>query len=246
MRFTYSHFAALAFVFLAIAPSARGQSSFNDGFEAPTLDPFWTPTLQLRTIAPSTDLAHSGTHSAKFTTSGGGQREIILSHKFSSAIQGDFNVYFYDYAPGQETLYEQFNLQNSATGDVAALGTMDFDANCYTAYLSTPGGGLGPNANCGIFPQTTTSNVTLTVTANYHGSTDLSCPSGYKAVAATCSGIDSVLHGQTPAPPTGSWASYLTPTATTATGLHCNWARLLCRPRLNSVVPNSPQPGAPR
>jgi len=360
MRFAYRQmFVIVVSVGLcAIVPSARSQTSFSDGFEAPTLHPFWTTTQQLGTISPSTGFAHSGAQSAKFSSSGGGQREIILSHKFPSAMQGDFTVYFYDYAPGQQTLYEQFTLQNSVTTDAATLGTMDFDANCYTAYLynQTQAITLGPNAACGSFPQTTTSNITRTlgwhkldinvapssltlsiddtqvfttagsysfdtvsltvsgpafrpdtvayyddfsftancgcgtpgpqgpagpqgapgaqgppgtqgpagltgatgpqgpagpagppgpmglvgpqgpqgpagppqitsyvsVTANYRGSTDLSCPSGYQAVAASCTGLDSVLHGQNPAPPVGSWVSYLTPNASTATGVHCN------------------------
>jgi hypothetical protein len=63
----------------------------------------------------------------------------------------------------------------------------------------------------------------ITVTRNYVGSTDVSCPSGYKAVAATCNmGVGVVLNGQSPAPPAGgSWAFYLIPNANDATGVHC-------------------------
>lgn len=428
--------AVFALASFVIASSASGQSSFSDGFEAPTLDPFWTPTQQLGTITPSTDFAHTGALSAKFASSGGGQREIILSHTFASPTQGDFVVYYYDVAPGQQTLYEQFTLRNSATTDSVQLGTLDYDAYCYIAavYVAAQSTSFGPNANCGSYPQGSTTsvlrtagwhrleiNVTssattlsiddtqvvtaagsysfdtvalhvfgpafrpdtiayyddfsftpscacgtqgppgpqgpagaqgiqgpqglpgpfgpigpqgdigptgvagpagpqgapgptgsigpagptgatgltgpagpagptgptgatgtagptgatgpagtagptgangaagptgaagpagpqgpmgflgpqgpqgaqgppgqqqitsyITITANYHGSTDLSCTTGYKAVAATCTGLDSVLHGQTPAPPVGTWASYLTPSANAATGVHCN------------------------
>jgi len=63
----------------------------------------------------------------------------------------------------------------------------------------------------------------VTVAQNYTGSVDLSCPSGYVAMVASCNGgAATVLNGQTPAPPVGSWASYLTPNVTVATGVHCN------------------------
>jgi hypothetical protein len=61
-----------------------------------------------------------------------------------------------------------------------------------------------------------------TIAQNYTGSLNLSCPSGYFAVAASCNaGTLVVLNGQTPAPPGGSWASYLIPSVTAATGVHC-------------------------
>lgn len=79
-----------------------------------------------------------------------------------------------------------------------------------------PQGPAGPQGPSGI-----TSYVT--VAQNYTTSADLACPSGYMAVAATCdAGASVILHAQTPAPPAGSWASYLTPNASSATGLHCN------------------------
>jgi hypothetical protein len=40
---------------------------------------------------------------------------------------------------------------------------MDFDSQCYTAYMVTAAGTtLGPNANCGIYPQESTSPVRRT------------------------------------------------------------------------------------
>ena len=79
-----------------------------------------------------------------------------------------------------------------------------------------PQGPAGPQGPSGVTAMTT-------VTQNYSGSVNLSCPSGYVALAASCNaGTGIVLTGQTPAPPTGSWASYLTPSVSAATGVHCN------------------------
>jgi hypothetical protein len=89
----------------------------------------------------------------------GGQREMHLKHQFASPLKGDFSIWFYDVAPGQETLYEKLTLYSSQTPDSALIGTQDFDAFCYTAQLSTSGQNFGPNANCEIYPQVTTTNV---------------------------------------------------------------------------------------
>jgi hypothetical protein len=154
---------AFALALIAAAPAARAQS-FTDGFEAPPIDPFWTITQQYGSITASTDQANLGARSAKFASSPGGQRNMTLSHSFTAPTQGDFVVWFYDGKPGQETLYEQLTLINSKTGDRAATGTMDFDAYCYTAYLNTAKGAvLGPNAKCGIYPQTSTTSITRTL-----------------------------------------------------------------------------------
>jgi hypothetical protein len=73
----------------------------------------------------------------------------------------------------------------------------------------------GPQGPAGITSMTT-------ITQNYGGSVNLSCPGGYFAVAASCNaGTGVILNGQTPPPPVGSWASYLTPSVTAATGVHC-------------------------
>jgi Bacterial Ig-like domain (group 3) len=150
------------------APSSVALSqAFNlglDGFEGPTIDPFWTVTQQFGSITTSTDVAHSGAQSAKFSSSSGGQRNIILSHTVASPTKGTFEVWFYDNAPGQQTLYEYIQLLNSSTGDKAFIGTQDFDAFCYTAFLynGAQGTTLGPNANCGVFPQVLTTSVTRT------------------------------------------------------------------------------------
>jgi hypothetical protein len=93
---------------------------------------------------------------------------------------------------------------------------------------------LAAGSNISITPSGTTLTIAATVqpavslscttvTQNYNGSVDLSCASGYTAVLASCTPQGNiVINGQSPPPPTGSWANYLTPSVTAATGLHCN------------------------
>jgi len=143
--------------------SAQAQA-FSDGYEGSALDPFWTVTQQFGAISLTTEQAHSGIQSAKFSSSFGGQREMHLTHNFPTAQKGTFSIYFYDVAPGQETLYEKLSLYNAISGESASIGTQDFDAFCYTAQMFNYNTNVlqGPNANCGIFPQTSTTNVTRT------------------------------------------------------------------------------------
>lgn len=78
-----------------------------------------------------------------------------------------------------------------------------------------PAGPVGPAGPAGQSSFVTVSRV-------YQGSLDLSCPSGFKALVATCdTGANVVINGQSPPPMTGSWAYYLIPNADAATGVHC-------------------------
>lgn len=165
-----THTVRIAFLLIVtslICVSAQAQA-FSDGYESSTVGPFWTITQQFGAISLTTEQAHSGIQSAKFSSSFGGQREMHLTHNFPAAQKGTFSIYFYDVAPGQETLYEKLNLYNAVSGESASIGTQDFDAFCYTAQMFnyTTNVLQGPNANCGIFPQTSTTNVTRT--AGWH------------------------------------------------------------------------------
>lgn len=159
--------AFLLIVMSLITVSAQAQTFF-DSYEGSAVDSYWTITEQFGTISLTAEQAHNGTGSAKFSSSFGGQREMHLTHNFPSPQKGFFSIYFYDAAPGQETLYEKLNLYNSITGENAAIGTQDFDAFCYTAQMYNPNTNVlqGPNGTCGIFPQTTTTNVSRT--AGWH------------------------------------------------------------------------------
>jgi Collagen triple helix repeat (20 copies) len=152
---------------LVIATRATAApSGYTDSFEGASINSYWTRMQQNGSIALSATHAHSGTQSAMFASSSGGQRQIQLTHSLGTPEKGTFSIWFYDVAPGQETLYEQLVLSNASKGTYAEIGTMDFDANCYMVALVSSNNVLGPNRQCGIYPQTTTTNVKRT--AGWH------------------------------------------------------------------------------
>jgi Divergent InlB B-repeat domain len=146
-----------------------GANSYSDTFGDSSINPFWMLTQQNGTVSLSTDQDHTsgGVQSLSFS-SGNGQSQSSVSHTFATPQTGDFSVWFYDVAPGQQTKYEQIFLYNSITTDSASIGTQDFDAYCYEAQLYNYNSGMrqGPNANCGIYPQISTTNVLRT--AGWH------------------------------------------------------------------------------
>jgi hypothetical protein len=134
--------------------------AFSDSFEGSAIYHYWTVSeQQFGGISLSQDHAYSGSHSLKFTSTSGGERNMMLTHKFNTLTKGAVSVAFYDAAPGQETLYERLVVLNSQYPSVnASVGTHDFDSECYMANVGTS----GPNANCGIYPQETTAPVERT------------------------------------------------------------------------------------
>jgi hypothetical protein len=145
----------LLLIGLGQAPAQAMPISFSDGFEGATFDPFWTVTEQNGTVSLSSAQAQAGLQSAAFTTSSSsGQKELHLLHTFSSSLMGDASVYFFDPSPGQATFYSQMTLQNSLDPTrFLTIGIQDFDANCYVAFIATPGMNLGPNGDCGFGPR---------------------------------------------------------------------------------------------
>ena len=98
-------------------------------------------------------------------------------------------------------------------------------ANTFSASQTITGSGNGI-----AFPdgsKLTTANLAYTNVAQVYGNgsaANLSCPSGYIADTATCTSGGSIIinDATTPLPPNESWVGYLTPSASNATGLHCN------------------------
>jgi hypothetical protein len=135
---------------------------FSDSLTGPSINPFWTVIQQFGTIK----LTSAG---AQFSSLSGGQRELHLRHVLGSASKGSVGFWFWDAAPGQETLYEGLVLSNSSQPQLqASIGTMDFDAYCYEAQFSDQAGqNYGQNARCGIYPQVSTTSVTRTLGWHY-------------------------------------------------------------------------------
>jgi len=160
---TIAYPAVVALTLLPLLGSARAYGlpiPYASSFEE-NLFPFWTKTTVFGSISRTADVAYDGTHALKFQSASGGDRKIAIQHRFVNPTKGTVSIAFYDAAPGQETLYEQLSIANSMVpGSLVAVGTMDFDSNCYTAYMvSASGQTIGPNANCGIYPQESTTPV---------------------------------------------------------------------------------------
>jgi hypothetical protein len=118
-------------------------------------------------------------------------------------------------------------IEGSGSGLVFADGTTQ-----KTAQLQGPPGQIGPIGLTGPAgpagatgpPGPSGASTWTTIVSNYTGTVDLICPAGYNAIAASCSPGQMTINGASPAPPSGTWDSYLTPNpnVTTATGVHCN------------------------
>ena len=144
---------------------------YSDDFEAAALNSFWSTTVKYGSITQSTDQHHSGTQSLLFastqapSTDGPGMN---LTHTFAVPTKGKFSIWFYDVAPGQQTLYEMMSLFNSAQPNaVASIGTQDYDAYCYEASHTDAANVLhGPNSTC---PNEASPGVTTTSAARTLG-----------------------------------------------------------------------------
>jgi len=99
---------------------------FSDDFEAGEFDSFWTVTQEYGSVSLSTLQSHAGSQSAKFSSISGGEKNISLSHEYPSPIKGNVSIWFYDSAPGEQTLYAQLSLYNT---------TVDYGNSGYSCYI---------------------------------------------------------------------------------------------------------------
>ncbi len=150
------------------APAASNPIPYSTGFEENQLPPFFTLSAEYGTASLVKDFAYDGTHARKLQSTSGGNRAISLQHSFGTLTKGTVSIAFYDTAPGQQTLYEQLSISNSKSpGSSVSVGTMDFDQTCMEASMvSASGTTTGANADCGIYPQQSTSPVRRT--AGWH------------------------------------------------------------------------------
>ena len=143
---------SLLLLSLALPLWAEGATSFGDGFEGATLDPFWTVVQQNGTITPSTLQHHTGAQSARMTRTTAGQLTLSLSHPFAPAEFGTASVWFYD---SVFYCYASFVLENTALAKSASIGVQDWDyGNYYWGSYSTSGS-VGRTAGWHLFSVTT-------------------------------------------------------------------------------------------
>jgi hypothetical protein len=105
-------------------------AGFVDGFEGPTLDPFWTKTqISGFVTMPSTERVHTGTQSVKFTsTNSGVDKNVGLGHNFGTPVYGKVSVWLFDTAAGDASSNQfWFFISNSATGKGPLLAAADYN-----------------------------------------------------------------------------------------------------------------------
>lgn len=109
---------------------------FADGFEGAALDPFWSTFTQNGSISLTTDIAHSGNQSARFSSFNTfANKYEYLFHDFSTPTYGTTSVWIFDTGAGvASSNYIGFLVENANTGFYAGLTTYDF---------GFPGGGPG-------------------------------------------------------------------------------------------------------
>jgi hypothetical protein len=154
--------AFLCFVSFAVAMTQQSHAfTFNDGFEAASLDPFWTIVgVNGSTVSfPSTAHIHGGSQSVQLNTfNTGQQKEIQLNHNFGAPLYGLFTTWVYDSGAGQASGNYLEAYVNSAGGaQTVKLFTQDFD--------------LGPSNGGHYYYQTDATGVVdtgIARTANWH------------------------------------------------------------------------------
>jgi hypothetical protein len=120
---------AVLLLVLAAATHSVSAQSLHDDFE------FWVPTEQYGSAQLSSDQHHSGIQSLKLASTGGGQRYIYLTHAFPQATKGTLSVWFYDTAPGLQTLYSSIYAFDSATPfNAFKVGVADWNGSNYIWY----------------------------------------------------------------------------------------------------------------
>jgi len=79
---------------IGLSAMAAEVTPINDGFEGATLSSFWTSAAQNGSITfPATDRIHAGAQSVRFNATGGGQKELSLSHQFATPQFGTVSTW---------------------------------------------------------------------------------------------------------------------------------------------------------
>ena len=108
---------------------------YSDDFENASLNPYWNVIQQdFGAIQLSTDQAHGGQQSLCFSSTSGGNRYLYLKHNTYGLRKGAVGVWFYDSAPGQETLYSHLGVVNTVTTQGCLIGIQDWDPNNYRVF----------------------------------------------------------------------------------------------------------------
>ncbi len=174
---------------LAMAAMAADETSFTDGFEGAALDPFWTSTAQNGSITfPATDKVHAGAKAVRFNATGGGQKELSLSHSFARPQFGSVSVWLYD---SGDYIYFNVGVVNTAVSPNAnGIGVQDWDGSCYYYGLANGTGGKSTVARTRAWRQFTINSTVSALTLAVDGQEIYRGPGGqpFDQVALRVSG----------------------------------------------------------
>lgn len=115
---------------MACALVAGDPAEFSDGFEAATLNSFWSIRQDAGSITfPSTTQVHSGQQSVQFNSvADAGQKTIELKHTFAAPQYGTASVWVFDSGADLTSgNYIRLYVANTERETSAALYTTDYD-----------------------------------------------------------------------------------------------------------------------
>ena len=95
MKMRIYYYAAILIVIVCISP-IQAELGFTDSFEGPSLDPFWSVSMQNSSYSFSSEQARSGSQSLKVEYESGKYAPFCPEHLFATPVQGTFSVWFYD------------------------------------------------------------------------------------------------------------------------------------------------------
>lgn len=115
-------------------PMVSWASVFNDGFEAPSLNAFWTVSLQQHyDIVLTTTPTHSGSQALALTSlpSPSEDGAAVIEHSWATPQTGTSSIWFYDHAPSVGDSYAGFYIDSSSSSLAQGLSIRDWDASFY-------------------------------------------------------------------------------------------------------------------
>jgi RTX calcium-binding nonapeptide repeat (4 copies) len=122
----------IIFFLLTLGISPSYAFNFSEGFEAVSLNTFWTKSEESCSIGLSNAASHTGQQSIKLTSAPNAYRSCILYHIFTNTLkQAEVSVWINDTSPGEQTLYSELLLWDTSTKIPISIGIKDFSATTY-------------------------------------------------------------------------------------------------------------------
>lgn len=124
-----NHWLVLGLMCVVLATGRAAEAAIVDGFEAATLDPFWSTTTLNGAVGFSTTQVHGGSQALELTTLGVSANKLAqVSHAFASPVYGTVSVWVYDSAADDLSgNYIELDVFNSILLTNARLFTQDYD-----------------------------------------------------------------------------------------------------------------------